>query len=133
MLRRIVAATLVAVLTGLLPGAPASANTARYGHTARRDGTLWPSCHDYRYRYVVKAPTNDWVLETFLIDPTGTRLASNVFGSTSEPRRGRGTFRFCRYSTRPGRFTIRAKLTWYNGSTEHRVRFLPSHFRLHRA
>ena len=125
-------AGLVAGLVGLLPAAPASANTSEYGHTAAPDRTLRSGCHGYRYRYVVKAPTNDWTLETFLIDPRDENLASNSFIAESDPRRGHGKFRFCRYSTRTGRFTIRAKLTWYNGSAEHVVRFKRSHFRLTR-
>jgi hypothetical protein len=113
--------------------APADGTTtSSYGHTHRGDGTLRNGCHNYRYKYVVATPTNDWTLETFLVDPTGETLASGAFLSDSDPRRGHGRFRFCRYSTRAGTFTIRAKVHWYNGSEEHKAFFKNSHFRLRR-
>lgn len=125
---------LAAALAGLLlVAAPASANTSEYGHTGARDRVLRPSCHNYRYHFVVKAPTNDWTLETFLIDPTGDTLASGAFSSESEDNRDHGHFRICQFNTRPGRFAIRAKLTWYRGSDGHVVWFKRSHFRLYRA
>ena len=102
-----------------------------FGHTGARDGVLRSGCRGHHYRYVVKSPTHDWTLETFLRDHTGAALASGTYSSDSDPARSRAVFRFCRYSAHPGRFTIRAKLTWYNGS-EHRVWFKPSHFRLRR-
>jgi hypothetical protein len=129
---RTLTATLVAVLTGLLPAMPSVAATDALGHTAARDRTLRPACHDYRYRYIVKAPTDDWTLETFLIDPRGDGLGSGSFMSESDPRRGRPSFRICRAATRPGRFTIRAKLIWYDGSEANPVKFTPTHFRLRR-
>lgn len=126
-------AILVALAALLLPAAPATAWTDDFGHTRSRDRVLRHGCHDYPYRFVVKAPTDDWTLETFLIDPTGEGLGSGAFSSESDPDRGRSEFRICRYTTQPGRFTIRAKLVWYRGYDEHIVRFKPSHFRLHRA
>jgi hypothetical protein len=133
MLRKALAVLLVAALTALLPAMPAPASTSRYGHTAAADRVLRPHCHNYRYSYRVKAPTNDWTLETYLRDSHGEGVASGVLSADSEPRRGHARFRICRYSTRPGRFTIRAKLTWYDGGDGgHRVWFVPSHFRLRR-
>ena len=125
---RLVAATLTVALVGVLP---ADASTSRYGHTGAADRELQDGCHSYRYHYVIKTPTNDWTLETFLVDPTGDTLASGTFIADSDPRRGPGWFRFCRYSTRPGTFTIRAKVHWY-GATEHKRWFEPSTFRLTR-
>jgi hypothetical protein len=103
-----------------------------YGHTSARDGTLRSGCHNYRYRYVVTPPTDDWTLETYLVDRTGEGIASGTYFSDSDPARNRPIFRFCRYSTYAGRFTIRAKLHWYDGSVGHRVWLKPSHFRLSR-
>jgi hypothetical protein len=130
---RALGAILASVITVLLSAGPAAASTSAYGHTGARDRVLRSSCHNYRYHYVVKAPTNDWVLETFLIDPTGQRLASGAFIAPQDPDRGRGHFRICRNTTVPGRFTIKAKLTWYDGYDEFTKRFDPSHFRLRRA
>ena len=133
--------TPVTRLTGLLVAlvlaagvlGPAAAVTSSYGHTSARDGRLRDGCHNYGYHYAVRTPTNDWTLETFLVDRTGEHIASGVLLSDSEPRRGQAVFRFCRYATKPGRFTIRAKVHWYVGfSEEHTARFEPSHFRLRR-
>jgi hypothetical protein len=132
MLRTALVAALVVALAGMPPGAPSAAATDAYGHTAAADRTLRPGCHNYRYRYVVKAPTDDWTLETFLTDPGGDRVGSGGFFAESDPRRGRSAFRLCRYATRPGRFTIRAKLVWYDGSEAHIVRFKATRFRLRR-
>lgn len=124
---------LVLALAVLLLGAvPATASTSKYGHTGSRDRVLRPSCHNYRYHFVVKAPTNDWTLETFLVDPTGDTLTSGTFSSESEADRDHSSFRICRPSTVPGRFKIRAKLVFYNGNDDHTVWFTPSYFRLRR-
>ena len=103
-----------------------------YGHTHAADGSLVQGCHNYRYRYVVTTPTDDWTIETFLDDRTGETIASGAFFSDSDPARNRTHFRFCRYSTYAGKFTIRAKVHWYNGDEDHKVWLRPSHFRLRR-
>jgi len=144
--RTLAAATLVAavgsgvigdVLDALLGGPPhqgAPRDRSSYGHTNAPDGVLRSGCHNYRYRYVVTTPTNDWTLETNLRDPTGDDIASGVFASDSDPRRGRPHFRFCRNVTRSGKFTIRAKVHWYGYyGQDHVVWLEPSHFRLSRA
>ena len=105
---------------------------ADYGHTRAPDGTLRRGCNDYPYRYVVSAPTGEWSLETFLDDRTGETVASGAYWSDGDPKRDRVHFRFCRYSTYAGRFTISAKLLWYNDQGEHKVWLKPSHFRLRR-
>ena len=103
-----------------------------YGHTRAEDGILRSGCRRYHYRYVVTPPTDDWTLETFLDDRTGETVASGTYFSDSHPSRSREVFGVCRYSTHPGRFKIRAKLIWYNGSRDHKVWLEPSYFRLRR-
>jgi hypothetical protein len=111
---------------------PASA-ASEYGSTTASDGTLRKGCHNYGYRYRITTPTNDWTLETFLRDPTGEGIASGAFLSESDARTQPARFRLCRYATRPGRFTIRALLHWYDdGGEEHRVWLEPTRFRLTR-
>jgi hypothetical protein len=128
-------------VAGLLPWPGTSSDSGEaqrprssYGHTSAPGGTLRPGCHNYTYRYSVDVRSGDWTLETFLRDPRGAGLASGVFAPGSDPRRGRATFRFCRNSTKAGKFTIRAHLHWYTGadSTEHDIWLKPSHFRLKR-
>jgi hypothetical protein len=132
------AVALVSLLPWLGPSPDQSSGEAQrprssYGHTRAPDGTLRPGCHNYRYHYRVNSPTHDWTLETFLRDPNNEGLASGVFATDSDPTAGPAHFRFCRYSTRAGRFTIRALLHWYDGGgAEHKVWLEPSHFRLSR-
>jgi hypothetical protein len=124
---------LVGGLLGQQPQHHERRDRADYGHTSAKDGILRRGCHDYPYRYVVTAPTDDWALETFLDDRTGETIASGAFNSDSDPARNRTHFRFCRYSTYAGKFTIRAKVHWYGDSGEdHKVWLEPSHFRLRR-
>ena len=121
-----------------LPGVPTRAapspahDPASYGNTAAPDGVLRSGCRQYAYRYTITTPTDDWTLETFLRDPTGESVASGAFMSDSDPATGRSRFRFCRHSTRPGRFTIEAKVHWYDEEGGHLVWLDPAHFRLKR-
>jgi hypothetical protein len=127
----ILALTSTALSAMVVVTAPSAAQARDYGHTGAPDRVLRDGCHGYRYHFVVNPPTNDWILETFLVDPTGETIASGAFSADSEDKRDHGSFRFCRYNTKPGRFTIRAKLTWY-GNDEHKTWLKRSHFRLHR-
>jgi hypothetical protein len=124
----------VSGLVGELAGQPSHERRDRadYGHTRAPDGTLRRGCNDYPYRYVVSTPTREWSLETFLDDRTGETVASGAYWSDGDPMRDRVHFRFCRYSTYAGRFTIRAKVLWYDDQGEHKVWLEPSHFRLRR-
>jgi hypothetical protein len=103
-----------------------------YGGTHAPDGVLRKGCRNYAYSYTVTTPTHDWTLETFLRDPTGDSIASGAFMSDSDAATARSQFRFCRNGTRPGRFTIRGKVHWYDDEGEHVVWLEPSHFRLTR-
>lgn len=129
----VVAAVLAAVLpVALMAATPASANTntTKYGSTGSPDRVLRHGCHDYRYHYKVTVPTNDWTLETFLVDPTGEKLASGAFASESDPDVGHGNWHICKPSTRPGTFKIKAKITFYNGPDSTKAWFKPSYFKL---
>jgi hypothetical protein len=113
--------------------------TTKYGHVGAADRTLRPGCHHYRYHYVVKPPTNDWFLETWLYDPRGRPRGSGDLARGSDPKRGHGHFGICRSTVVPGRFTIKARLHWYTPGmlptdppVEHTRWFKPAHFRLHR-
>ena len=125
----------VSGLVGELVGPPGDHHRAQrrdLGHTHADDGVLRTGCRNYPYRYVLKIRTNDWTLETFLDDRTGETIASGAYAAGPDRKRMTTSFRFCRYSTQPGRFTIRAKLNWYNDSGDHEAWLKPSHFRLRR-
>ena len=137
--RRLLAATAIAGLVALDGSIPAWAATSRFGHVGSADRTLRPGCHHYRYHYVVKPGSSDWLLETWLLDPRGKHRGSGDFVPGSDPERGHAHFGICRSTVVPGRFTIRARLTWYTPGmlptdppVEHTRWFEPAHFRLHR-
>jgi hypothetical protein len=111
-------ATALATVLVLLGGgltSPAEAGNPRLGRTWASDGVLRNGCHYYRYEYKVRARGSEWSLELHLKDPTGETIASNVKDASINAKRGHGKFRFCRYSTTPGRFKIKGKLTRYDG------------------
>jgi len=113
-------------------GAPSARQWHEMGRTHAPDGVLRRSCHQYKYRYRVDPPSNDWSLETFLRGPGGQALASDVILSGADPRKGTKRFRICKPNTRPGRFTIRAKLSYDSYPDTYAGWLRPSHFRLRR-
>ena len=126
------AALAAASLAACLIAAPSTASS-EYGRTAAPDRVLRAGCHDYGYRFRITAPTDDWTLETFLRGPDGEALSSGAFLSDADGHLRHSRFRFCRYSTRPGVFRIKALLTWYGEfGEEHRVWLDTSRFRLSR-
>jgi hypothetical protein len=133
--------TIAGLLGSFLGQPPASApedepapprEPASYGSTHASDGVLRTGCRNYRYTYTVSPPTGDWTLETYLRDRTGESIASGAFMSNADAATQSSRFRFCRHGTRPGRFTIEAKLIWYDDEGDHLVWLEPSTFRLTR-
>jgi hypothetical protein len=137
--RRALAAALLTT-TLLVEGASsARAWTTRFGHVGAPDQTLRAGCHRYRYHYVVKPGSGDWLLETWLRDPRGKHRGAGDFTDGSDPTRGRASFGVCRSTVVPGRFTITARLRWYTPGSlpldppvEHVRWFQPAYFRLSR-
>jgi len=135
--RRVFAVTALGAVLPLLVAGQAEAGSTRFGQVSARDGVLRPDCHRYRYHYVVKPRSNDWILETWLQDPRGRHRGAGDFLAGSDPKRGRASFGICRTSVVPGRFTIKARLRWYTPGplpvsppVEHTRWFTPAHFRL---
>ena len=132
----------VSLVAGLLLGpglvTPGSAEAvepgvdAGTGTTAMPDQVLRRGCRSYGYTYSLAPGSDDWILETFLLDPGRQRIASNVYTSDTEPKTGTGVFSFCRDVTRFGTFKIRAKLTSYSGYDSSTAWITPSYVRLHR-
>lgn len=142
-LTRLVAGPLAGLLAaGLLGGGatPASGHTGKDAHdlsdharTWSKDQVLRPGCRKYRYRYKVDPPTDQaWGLETFLVGPDGEGVASGALYDGADPTKGRHSFTVCRSTTRPGKFKIRAKLTYYDGYTSHDGWADTTRFRLRR-
>jgi hypothetical protein len=135
----------VAVLTAgvLAVGSPANAlsdpadalhslqHVGATGSVHSGDGVLQRGCQSHGYRYRVRPGGTDWSLELFLVDPRGKQLATGYEWKGNDPRRGRGRFHFCSQATRPGKFTVRSRLTWDDGRY-HEKWLEPRTFRLRR-
>lgn len=87
-----------------------------WGRTTAENGVLKKRCRNYRYAYEIHPPEGDWALETFLIGPGGDHLSSGAMAIGMDPTTGTDKFRFCRASTRPGVFKIRALLSVQDSS-----------------
>ena len=108
---------LLAVLAVLVPPAGAADDThPEWGRTAAHDARIKKGCHSYAYSYALTPPDGDWGLETFLIGPNGRQYGSGWFLTGSDPLAGPGQWRLCQRSTRPGTYTIRARLGVVNGA-----------------
>jgi hypothetical protein len=125
----------LAFVGALAPGQAGAA--ASYGSVTAHDGTLRSGCHHYAYHYAVQPPTGDWVLATKLKDPRGKRRGNGYFLVGGDPTKGPASFTICSDEVVPGRFTITARLTWYDDPvlpilppTEHHASLAPAHFRL---
>ena len=134
----------IAAMTGtMLVGgltAPTQAGDPDYGQLWASDKVLRDGCDGYRYQYRVRPRSMDWSLETFLRDPRGETIAHNAIDNDTNAKRGSDRFRICRWSTRPGRFKIRGKLTIYHKAefplieedTQKVVWIKPGYFRMRR-
>lgn len=113
---------------GLLgPGPPLPAEAAVWSS----DGVLKKGRQQHAYRYQVETDEPYWSLELFVLDSRNHQVASAFQAVGADPMSGRANFRFWSQATRPGRFTIRARLTW--GDYDREERWLePRTFRLRR-
>jgi len=85
------------------------------GSVRSPNGDFDHGCQRHRYRYHVDARGSDWSLELFLVDSDREQVANGYEWKGRDPARGRGHFTFCSQATEPGRFTVRARLTWDDG------------------
>ena len=103
---------------------PASAQTSA------EDGVLRKGCRRYRYSYAVSASSDDWRLETSIVDRNGKSVAAGVVMGNNHPAAGEQLYDLCRYATRPGRFTITGSVTTYDGKEQTAVAVPETTFRL---
>ncbi len=144
MLRRALAAAAVATVLSLaLPSGPAAAMKPdplegltvhpEWGSVTGTPGVLKKGCRTYTFSYSITPPEGIWGLEVFISDPRQTSVAATAFLQGYDPESGSGKYKLCRYTTRYGRFTIRAKLSVDDGYGVITEGQLPAdHFRLHR-
>ena len=109
------------LLALLLPlgGAPATADApvARAAEASAQirstDGVLSKGCPGHRYRYAVDVPAGDsWSLEVHLVNRKGRTVAFDYQVSGGDPKKGKGRFLFCSLDVKPGRYKVKAQLTW---------------------
>ena len=112
------------------PARAAAEATVRVGSP---HGVIAKGCHGHAYRYAVDVPAGEsWALDLFLVDRKG-RIASYAFETKGgDPRRGKGRFLFCSIDVRPGRYKLKAELTWSHYSEEYRVKARTKTVRLRR-
>jgi hypothetical protein len=123
--RRLLTAGVITLgLSAPAPAAPASAaeptpaQFAAMGHTSAPSYRLPPGCHEYSYAYRIDPPAPEWILETYITDAAGVAQASDIIMSGADPTSGTKRFQLCASNTAaPGRFTIRAKLTYQHYAT----------------
>jgi hypothetical protein len=137
--RRLLAGIVLGVVVALVGATASWAWATGFGHVGAADRALRAGCHHYRYHYLVKPGSDDWMLETWLSDPRGKPRGAGDFAAGSDPKDGHGRFGLCRSTVVPGRFTITARLRWWTPATlptdpptRHTRWFKPAHFRLYR-
>ena len=62
-IRRMLAGTALGAVVALEASTAALGWTTKFGHTNAPDRTLRRGCHDYRYHYVAKPKSGDWLLD----------------------------------------------------------------------
>jgi hypothetical protein len=134
-MRRVIAyAVLVAglALGGLPSPTPAfAAPLPAEASVSSSDGVFKQGHQQHAYRYQVETAEEFWSLELFVYDPRGHKIASAYQTTGADPMSARATFSFWSEATRPGKFTIKARLTW--GDYDREERWLePQSFRLRR-
>lgn len=94
------------------------------------DGVLAKAgSQQHAFHYRVETDETTWSLELFLVDPRGRQIASSYQNVGGDPMVGRDVFRFWSRGIRPGKYTIKARLTW--GDYDQVAEWLePSTFRL---
>jgi hypothetical protein len=119
-------------LGGLTSPAPASAAPLPAEASVwSPSGVFEKGAQRHAYRYEVETAEAYWSLEIFVYDSRGRQIAFDNQTSGADPSSARASFRFWSQATRPGRFTIKTKLSW--GDYDREERWLePRTFRLRR-
>lgn len=127
---RLGTASMLASLLVVGANGPAEARDFKpWGKAVSKNHVLKRGCHDYGFRYKVKAPTKTWQAEVFFISPDGTGLAHSVFDSAIHKAKDRSTFTVCRPSTEVGKHKIKMKITYAKGTVMKQGRVKPTRFR----
>ncbi|WP_370614262.1 hypothetical protein [Mumia sp. Pv 4-285] len=108
-LRVVVATVVTTVITaGLVPGPAAAAGS---GKVVSRSATLYEDCFGHPFSYALSDVGEGWRLTVELVASSG-RVVDRSVVTPGEGTSGRGAFRVCAGSVRPGVFTVRSRVTW---------------------
>ena len=132
--RSLVSVVLCAMVAAVFPSTAMAAEEyhPEWGSTSAPDGVLKKKgCKRYSYSYAVTPPEGEWSLELFFTGPRGRQVWSATFYGT-DPQAATETMRLCRTGTRPGRYTITALVSSFDGPDYVEGWLPPSHFRLHK-
>lgn len=105
----VVLSLLMAAVVAIGPSPAAAAGGSIWSHR----GVLYDTCRDHSYGYTVNPGSSEWSLEVTLLAPDGTTEGHDYLYDAADPRSGTSHFQFCGWEM-PGRYKIRATLTWYD-------------------
>jgi hypothetical protein len=102
------AVLVAAVLVGAGMAVPAQ---AAGGRVWSRSATLYRNCFGHPFSYSLSGFADGWTLTVDLVSASG-RVVDRVVVPSSEGASGRGAFRLCAGSVKPGQFTVRPRVGW---------------------
>lgn len=112
---------------------PAGEEIVERATITARNQKLRAGCRTYSITYDVEVPSDDWTLESSIVDRRGKGVASFAIISPNDDAVDTLTYRLCRSATVPGKFRIRSVLNWYDDpSTPNQVKVPVTRFRLSR-
>ncbi|KAA1420063.1 hypothetical protein FE697_019485 [Mumia zhuanghuii] len=109
LLRVLVTGVTAAVVVAGLP--PGTATAATSGKVVSRSATLYEDCFSHPFSYALSDVGEGWSLTVTLVAASG-RVVDRAVVPASEGTSGRGAFRLCASSVRPGTFAVRSHVTW---------------------
>ena len=128
MLRSLLGETALAATLTLAPVSgpvqPASASSdplaglevhPEWGSITGQGGVLRRGCTMYSYTYSITPPQGVWAIEVFITGPQMDHVGGGAFLDGYDPTTGSGTYKLCRRSSHPGKYTIDAKLSVDDG------------------
>lgn len=99
--------------TSATAGAPVARAAEASAKIRSTDGVLSKGCPGHRYRYAVDVPAGDsWSLDVYLVNRAGRTVAFNYELVGGDPKKGKGRLQFCSVDVKPGRYKVKALLTW---------------------
>lgn len=130
----VIAALCGLLLSGFLAATGPAAATDPLGSVSARNQVMRDGCHRYAYTYRVTPPahTSTWSTEIFLVDPRGRKVGSAYYLSPADALTDKASWRLCRSTMVPGKYTMRMKVTFIEIYDLETTWLKPSTFRITR-